>query len=187
MSRASTSLVTWPLVSYGVHSSNCITMSLFSTVWICMLTSGVRNSLSPFTGDAKRTPSSLILRISPRLQTWKPPLSVRMGFVQPSKRCSPPNLPSTSRPGPHPQVEGVAEDDLGAHRLERAGQHALDGAVGADRHEDRGLDDAVVQRQAAAAREAVGVEQVEAEHAPHCRRGRRAGWAQPSPGDAQWP
>jgi hypothetical protein len=28
-------------------------MSLFSTVWICMLTSGVRNSLSPLTGDGE--------------------------------------------------------------------------------------------------------------------------------------
>jgi hypothetical protein len=45
-----------------------------------MLTSGVRNSLSPLTGEAKRTPSSLILRISPSDQTWKPPLSVRMGL-----------------------------------------------------------------------------------------------------------
>ena len=32
LARASRSVVTWPLVSYGVHSSNCMTMSLFSTV-----------------------------------------------------------------------------------------------------------------------------------------------------------
>ncbi len=74
-------------------------MSLFSTVWICMLTSGVRKSLSPFTGEANFTPSSEILRISPRLQTWKPPESVRMGLCQFSKRCSPPNCFSTSMPG----------------------------------------------------------------------------------------
>ena len=36
----------------------------------------------------------------------------------------------------------------GAHLLQRARQHALDGAVGADRHEDRRLDDAVVERRA---------------------------------------
>ncbi len=97
--RASGSVVTWPFVSYGVHSSNCMTMSLLSTCWIRMLVSGVRKSLSPLTGDAKRTPSSLILRISPSDQTWKPPLSVRTGFVQPSKRCSPPNCCRTSSPG----------------------------------------------------------------------------------------
>ncbi len=67
--RASRSVVRWPLVSYGVHSSNCMTMSLFNIVWICMLISGVRNSLSPLTGLEKRTPSSLILRISPSDQT----------------------------------------------------------------------------------------------------------------------
>ena len=44
-------------------------MSLFSVVCICMLTSGDMNSLSPFTGDAKCTPSSVILRMAPRLQT----------------------------------------------------------------------------------------------------------------------
>ena len=54
-----------PPLSYGVHSSNCITTSLLSTVWICMLTSGVRNMRSPLTGDAKRTPSSLMVRIAP--------------------------------------------------------------------------------------------------------------------------
>ena len=64
-----------------------------------MLISGVRKSLSPFTGEAKRTPSSLIFRIAPSDQTWKPPLSVRMGRCQPSKRCSPPNCASTSTPG----------------------------------------------------------------------------------------
>ena len=67
--RASGSVVMCPAVSYGVHSSNCITMSEFSVRWICMLTSGVMNSLSPLTGDENLTPSSLILRVSPRLQT----------------------------------------------------------------------------------------------------------------------
>ncbi len=43
--RASASVVMWPLVSYGVHSSNCMTMSLFSTVWICMLTLGRQEQL----------------------------------------------------------------------------------------------------------------------------------------------
>ena len=76
-----------------------MTMSEFSTVWICMLTSGVRNSLSPLTGEAKRTPSSEILRISPSDQTWKPPESVRMGAFQLSNLCRPPNCAITSSPG----------------------------------------------------------------------------------------
>ena len=97
--RASRSVVMWPFTSYGVHSSNCMTMSLFSVVWICMLISGVRNSLSPLTGLANRTPSSLILRISPNDHTWKPPLSVRMGLFQRSNACRPPNCAITSSPG----------------------------------------------------------------------------------------
>ena len=97
--RASASVVRWPLVSYGVHSSSCITMSLFSPVWICMLTSGDMNSLSPLTGEANVTPSSVILRMAPRLQTWKPPESVRMGLFHFSKPCRPPKLFITSCPG----------------------------------------------------------------------------------------
>ena len=57
-----------PEVSMQIQTgSNCITMSLFSTVWICIETSGVSISLSPLTGEAKRTPSSLILRPLPSL------------------------------------------------------------------------------------------------------------------------
>ena len=64
----------------------------------------------------------------------------------------------------HPQMEGVAQDDLRAHLLERARHHALDGAVGAHRHEDRRLHHAVVQGQAPAARVAFGLEQFELQH-----------------------
>ena len=60
-------------------------------------------------------------------------------------------------PGPHPEVEGVAQDDLRTHGLERLRHHALDGAVGADGHEDRRLDRAATQGEPAAAREAIGV------------------------------
>ena len=133
-----------------------------------MLTSGVRNSLSPLTGDAKRTPSSLILRplpsAPPRLQTWKPPLSVRIGRVQPSKRCSPPRLPHDVEARPHPQVEGVAEDDLRTHFFERSRHHSLHRAVGTHGHEDRCFNDAMVERQAATPRLAVSGQQLEIEH-----------------------
>ena len=64
-----------------------------------MLTSGVSSSLSPFTGEAKATPSSLTLALAPSDQTWKPPLSVRIGRDQASKPCRPPKWRSTSSPG----------------------------------------------------------------------------------------
>src|SRR4249919_1049058 len=59
------------------------------------------------------------------------------------------------------QMEGVAEDDLGTQRAQLLRQHALDRAVGAHRHESRGLDGAAREREAAAARGAVGGEQFE--------------------------
>ncbi len=97
--RTSASGATTPSFCQAVHSSNCMTMSLSSARWICMLTSGVSSSLSPLTGDWKATPCSLTLALAPSDQTWKPPLSVRIGRVQPSKRCRPPNARSTSSPG----------------------------------------------------------------------------------------
>ena len=57
--------------------------------------------------------------------------------------------------GAHPQVEGVAQDDLRAHFFERTGHHALDRAIGADRHEYRRLDHAVVEGQPTGTRRAV--------------------------------
>ena len=66
--------------------------------------------------------------------------------------------------GAHPQVERVAQDDLRTHFFERARHHALDGAVRANRHEDGGFDHAVVERQAAAAGEAVGLQEFEGQH-----------------------
>jgi len=57
------------LAGYGVHSSNTMTMSASSTRWMRIDSSGVSRRRSPFTGEAKRTPSSVILRRSPRLNT----------------------------------------------------------------------------------------------------------------------
>jgi hypothetical protein len=48
-------------------------------------------------------------------------------------------------------MECVAQDDLGAEFDQFAGRHRLHGAVGADGHEHRSLDDAVCQFQPAAA------------------------------------
>ena len=67
------------VAGYGVHSSKIITTSESSTFWMCMLTSGLRNTLAPSVGAAKVTPSSVILRRWASENTWKPPESVRIG------------------------------------------------------------------------------------------------------------
>jgi len=53
------------------------------------------------------------------------------------------------------QVEGVAENDLRAQSLELLGRHRLDRAVGAYRHEGRGLDHAVSGHERTRARGAI--------------------------------
>jgi hypothetical protein len=68
----------------------------------------------------ERTPSSLILRISPSDQTWKPPESVRMGLVPVLEAVQAAELRDHVQPGPQPQVEGVAQDDLRAHGVQAA-------------------------------------------------------------------
>ena len=47
-------------------------------------------------------------------------------------------------------MKGVAQNNLGSHFVQAARHDALDGAVGADRHEDGGFHHAMVQRNAAA-------------------------------------
>ncbi len=86
---ASASVAGRPSIWYGVHSSNCMTMSEFSRRWICIEISGDRNSRSPLMGEAKCTPSSVILRRSPSENTWNPPESVSIGLSQPTKPCRP--------------------------------------------------------------------------------------------------
>ena len=83
----------------GVHSSNAITTSESSARWTAIEISGVRKSRSPLTGEAKVTPSSATLRSAPRLKTWKPPESVRIGRGQPMNPCRPPCAATTSVPG----------------------------------------------------------------------------------------
>ncbi len=87
------------VAGYGGHSSNTITMSESSAVCTCIDISGLRNTGSPFTGERNRTPSSVSLRSSARLKTWKPPESVRIGPGQCMKPCRPPCARTTSVPG----------------------------------------------------------------------------------------
>ena len=57
--------------------------------------------------------------------------------------------------GAQPEVKGVAQDDLGANLFDRLGRHALDRAVGADRHERRGFHRATGEVQTATTRAAI--------------------------------
>ena len=82
-----------------MHSSKAITMSEPSSRWISMLRSGLRWCIAPSTWLRKVTPSSVSLRSSARLITWKPPESVRIGRSQFMKRCSPPSRATRSAPG----------------------------------------------------------------------------------------
>ena len=64
-SRASLSVA-----GYGVHSSNTMAMSEPSARCTCIARSGSRKTSAPSTGERKRTPSSVSLRIVARLNTW---------------------------------------------------------------------------------------------------------------------
>ena len=63
-------------------------------------------------------------------------------------------------------MKSVAQNNLRTHVDQRLRHHTLDGAVRAHRHEDRGLHDAVVQRQGAAPGVGgrVGGENLEGQH-----------------------
>ena len=50
-------------------------------------------------------------------------------------------------PRPEHEVIGVAKHDLGAKADEFLGCHGFDRAIGADRHENRGLDHSMAQAQ----------------------------------------
>ena len=73
-----------------------------------------------------------------------------------------------------PQVEGIAENDLRANILDIAWQHALDRAIGAHRHEGRGLDHATREGQATPAGFAVSGQQLEG-HATGARHTQTSG------------
>ena len=62
------------------------------------------------------------------------------------------------------QMIGVAEDDLGAHFAQFARIDGFDAALGADRHEDRGVDRAVRSGQTAEAGAGGGIGFEEFEH-----------------------
>ena len=56
----------------------------------------------------------------------------------------------------HPQMEGIAQNDLRAHLMQATRHHAFDCAVGAHGHKNWRLDHAVVQSQTATSGKAFG-------------------------------
>src|SRR2546427_3426926 len=74
-------------------------MSAPSARWTSIASSGERKWDAPSIGDRNSTPSSVIRRSFARLQTWKPPESVRSAPSQPRKRWSPPSVRISSCPG----------------------------------------------------------------------------------------
>jgi hypothetical protein len=65
------------------------------------------------------------------------------------------------RPRSEHQMEGVAQDLLGARRLELFRGHRLDRAVGPDRHESRRVHLTPGKAQASASRRPIGGKQIE--------------------------
>ena len=74
-------------------------------------------------------------RVPSRLNTWKPPESVRIGPSQLHEAVQPAVRGDDLRAGAEVQVVGVAEDDLGAELPQLARLHGLDRRLGAHRHE----------------------------------------------------
>ena len=147
------------VAGHGVQSSKHMAMSEASARCTSMESSGVRFTWSPSMGERKRTPSSVILRSSARLNTWKPPESVRMGRCQCMKPCRPPCARMTSVPGRSIRWKVLPRMICAPMRFQFLGRHGLDRAVGAHGHEGRRLDHAAIQREAAAARRALGAQQ----------------------------
>ena len=79
--------------------SRTMATSLPSASWMAIARSGVRRIGVPSRCEAKVTPSSSTVRSRPRLKTWKPPESVRIGPSQAMKACRPPRRAIRSSPG----------------------------------------------------------------------------------------
>ncbi len=79
-----------------VHSSSIMATSTPMRSWKLTTPSGVKRSGEPSRWLRKVTPPASTVRRPPRLHTWKPPLSVRMGRCQPVKEWIPPSRSTTS-------------------------------------------------------------------------------------------
>ena len=84
---------------YGQHSSNAIIISAPKSSSVFITDSGVKKCLLPSKCDLNWTPSSDIVLKSPKLKTWNPPLSVKIGLSQFINLWSPPASFTISCPG----------------------------------------------------------------------------------------
>ena len=156
----------------ATHSSSCIWMSAPSRHWISIARSGVRTWVEPSMCDWKVTPASVILRSLERLITWKPPLSVRIGFAPPHEAVQAAQSGHALGARPQHQMIGVGEDHIGARTLELVGVDGLYGCRRSDRHECRCANDAAGRGDLAEARAGVRRHQAKAEILSHRIPGR---------------
>ena len=141
------------------------------------------SAISTRPGPARSRPSAR----SPRLNTWKPPESVRSA---PAPRHEPVEAAEAADalvPGAEEQVVGVGEEDPRAERLEIARLERLHGRRGPHGHEDRRLDRPARGRQPAAPGGAVAREDLEADHAAGFARARAGVKATGAPSGAATP
>src|SRR5450759_704178 len=82
-----------------ITSSRTMAMSEPSRAWMSVAFSGESAQSAPSRCERNSTPSSDTLRIAARLNTWYPPLSVRIGWGQPMNVCSPPARAIRPSPG----------------------------------------------------------------------------------------
>ena len=97
--RSQASFAYFKVAGFFTHSSKAIAMVEPKCDCICILCSGPINILLPSTCELKTTPSSLILLSFARLNTWNPPLSVKIGLSQLVNLCKPPISYTRSSPG----------------------------------------------------------------------------------------
>jgi len=75
-------LAYWRVDGYGGHSSKAITMSAPMLRWMSITFSGENKCLLPSMWLRNVAPASVIFRFSAKLNTWYPPLSVKIGRSQ---------------------------------------------------------------------------------------------------------
>ena len=138
------------VAGYGVHSSNDITMSLPRLCWTSIDRSGVSSHRIAVDRGPER---DAVRRDLAQIAQAEDLVAARVGQDRPRplhELVQPTECPHGLIPGPQHQVERVAEKDLGPDVLEHPRRHALHGAVGSARHENRRFDRAMGRGQAPA-------------------------------------
>ena len=141
-------------------------------------------TFEPSIGDRNSTPASVIDRREPRLNTWNPPESVRIGRLPVHEAMQTAERFDGFGPRSQHQVERVGDDDPRPEAVELLGHHRLDRRIGPDRHERGQIDDAARERRPCAACLAVGRFQCERASVHGAKTTRSGGIAATNP--KQW-